>query len=101
MFLSVAYYYGATVLAVDSEFSATPDYSYGSYRSRDAYNTSTSYSFSRRDNNSSSRTFSSNIMVKETRSQSGFSPQPVRSNANANPQYSSNPAYYRTHPYNY
>jgi hypothetical protein len=64
--------------ASDSEFSATPDYSYDSYKSLDTYGVDhgMSNSSSKRNYNSSSHTFSGNIMLDRSRSRSGYSPQP-------------------------
>ena len=89
----------------DSELSATPDYSYDSYKNRQTYslNPSMSYSSSHLvNNNASSRTFSNNIMMVRNRPDTGFSPQSVNSTNNYKAQQTStNSAYYRTNPYKY
>lgn len=95
--------------ASDSEFSATPDYSYDSYRSLDTYSAGRmSSSLSKRDYGSSSHSFSGNVMIDRNRSKggyspqpSGYNPQPTSSSSNYNPQRGSNSAYYRTNTYKY
>jgi hypothetical protein len=103
LFLALSYSAALSAMAADSEFSATPDYSYDSYRSQDSPSASrrSGYTPSNRDNNASSRTFSSNVMINKSRSQSGYSPQAVGSNTNYSPQNGSNSAYYKTNPYRY
>ncbi len=80
------------IIASNYDFSTTPDYSYDSSKSRDATSVdqSTNYSLPKRNYESSSSSFSSNVLIRRNRARGGYSKQqsgysPGTSGYNAQP----------------